>query len=1107
MVGVVVVVIAVVAGAEWLRQPSSALGGARRARLPRRPRRRSGPSAAGAAGVWWRASSGSRFALAVAQRQLHRDRDPLAGAARAAGRRPRLERLAGDLHAALHAADRLAQAALGRAGRRPRRRRSTYSSRLVPTARPRDERRGARFDRRRPGPGPDATAFRPGSRATRSTSRATGYYVVLEARRHSADGRTAVAGVLIWAHRAVPDRSRSLAELFRGADRSRSHRLPAAAPRPTASTSSTTRSRPPRAPGSSSACSRFPRSRARPSSSPTSAAAARSPGWCCSLVASRAESGRRPGATLRAAHGAALARGPRADRRLRSALQPLFSPATFFRPLLGPLSSSAGVLALAGTLLTIAGVWLWRRRLPRRWYRVAIGARPAARRALSHQQPGAGHHPAGRRRVGRALAHLAARHPGVGLRAARPDRGALPRRRRGEPPRRPDRRRRRHRVRRGGRGRGGVEPARRLARLVHVSLDAGTAPGDAARRRAGPRSAASRWWPAAPPRSSPGVPSWPARSRWRSATSRGSAPSPIRSRCRCSSASASRCARRRRPPRHRRCMPSGTARRWATRAIRPTSRSGVDQRRAARRAHARLARPAALAAVHAGARASPAATPSGWCQLARVPGVHYVLLVRLTPEEVMTASVGPRSELILPGRVGRLLDPGGSSRRSIGSPSRPRPTRRAELPRPRWRREGWVLRNEYPLHAAGRHPRRSMPRWICAARCRSSCAVSSSCCSTPRCSRCSGSSPSRWRGPGCPGRAGAAWLVRSASAWRPRWRLFFILPAVGFAAWSFARLSEEVRAEPRPADHPDAARRGDHRRWSAAGRRRRHRGAAAGAEPADRRRPRALSGRPARTAPARRCWRTLASCRQLMDPTRLRGIWPSRESWRSLGTVRSPSWPSGSATGWCSPGRRRRSASWPRPSSPTTPRSGPGSSTSRWSCCWRRSPAWRPRWRAPAAPRGRCPVRWPSCGAPRWRWARASRCRPHSERPPLEFEPVFGAFERMARGYPLQPERAGGGPPPHRGRARDRRDRRRGDSTPREGCIIANRQAVDLLGMPLEEGEPFLERLGPEWAPLAAVVERLPGGPRCRLRPRSWRSAGAGSRFSSRRSTPTCAAS
>ena len=54
-------------------------------------------------------------------------------------------------------------------------------------------------------------------------------------------------------------------------------------------------------------------------------------------------------------------------------LQPLFSPATFFRPLLGPISNSAGVLALGGTLLTVAGVWLWRRRPRRHWYRLALG--------------------------------------------------------------------------------------------------------------------------------------------------------------------------------------------------------------------------------------------------------------------------------------------------------------------------------------------------------------------------------------------------------------------------------------------------------------------------------------------------------------------------------------------------------------------------------------------------------------------------------------------------------------------------------------------------------------------------------------------------------------
>lgn len=45
-------------------------------------------------------------------------------------------------------------------------------------------------------------------------ARTSGYYVVLETRRHSA-GRIVVASVLIWADSAVPDRSRSVAERFR----------------------------------------------------------------------------------------------------------------------------------------------------------------------------------------------------------------------------------------------------------------------------------------------------------------------------------------------------------------------------------------------------------------------------------------------------------------------------------------------------------------------------------------------------------------------------------------------------------------------------------------------------------------------------------------------------------------------------------------------------------------------------------------------------------------------------------------------------------------------------------------------------------------------------
>ena len=100
----------------------------------------------------------------------------------------------------------------------------------------------------------------------------------------------------------------------------------------------------------------------------------------------------------------------------------------------------------------------------------------------------------------------------------------------------------------------------------------------------------------------------------------------------------------------------------------------------------------------------------------------------------------------------------------------------------------------------------------------------------------------------------------------------------------------------------------------------------------------------------------------------------------------------------------------------------------------------------------------------------------HSRRPPLEFEPVFGAFERMAADIRSTQSALEGA-------------RRRTAAVlatvatgvvgvdPRGRVLIANRQAVDLLGTPLEEGEPFLERLGPEWAPLADAVRRFLDNP------------------------------
>ena len=97
---------------------------------------------------------------------------------------------------------------------------------------------------------------------------------------------------------------------------------------------------------------------------------------------------------------------------------------------------------------------------------------------------------------------------------------------------------------------------------------------------------------------------------------------------------------------------------------------------------------------------------------------------------------------------------------------------------------------------------------------------------------------------------------------------------------------------------------------------------------------------------------------------------------------------------------------------------------------------------------------------------------PHAEPQPLEFEPVFGAFERMVADI--------------RSSQHALEEARRRTSAvlatvttgvvgvdPAGRVLIANRQAVELVGTELEEGAPLLDRLGPEWSGFTTAVRRF----------------------------------
>ncbi|HET9038664.1 MAG TPA: hypothetical protein VFN40_00775, partial [Gemmatimonadales bacterium] len=108
------------------------------------------------------------------------------------------ERLAGDLHAAYHRAERLTEAAAAASATDDRETAFTLLERLVPTGGP--EMSIVILDAAGlPWAWAGRHRLAPAARGDSIGSRATGYYVELEARRHTPEGRVAVAGVLIWA--------------------------------------------------------------------------------------------------------------------------------------------------------------------------------------------------------------------------------------------------------------------------------------------------------------------------------------------------------------------------------------------------------------------------------------------------------------------------------------------------------------------------------------------------------------------------------------------------------------------------------------------------------------------------------------------------------------------------------------------------------------------------------------------------------------------------------------------------------------------------------------------------------------------------------------------
>jgi signal transduction histidine kinase len=1062
----VVVLAAVGAAAEWLRQPSPLWVWVGWACV-----------AAGAAALYpfagWRrralaaALLGLALTLALVERQLQAIEkqwpEEREGRVTAASRR-----LAGDLHSVLHRTERLAEAAI-RTSPTDRAAALEMLGRLVPGGGP--EMSVVVFD---PAGDPWAWAGRhrlpPRSEGDSIASRASGYYVLLEARRHSPDGRAAVATVLVWAHPAVPDRGRSLAELFRRRTEVGLAVYPEGA-----------------APESPDVFDYEEPTTAGPRLLFSVQPIPPEQGSAKELAFGRGSRAVILLALLTFALALALASQPAERFVLRPVLlwlvvrapvsaaldlRPLFSPATFFRPQLGPLSGSAGVLALSGILLTMVGVWLWRRRLPRRWYGVVIGGALLLASPYLISTLGRGITPPARGvSVGlwliwqvtlltsaSALIVLAAALfrgngpesqarwrivAGVGIAFAAAIIGVLVWAPRG----------------------GGwpswytflwvpplllvTLPASRWATIAGIALVAGS-------------SAALVTWGAEM--------SGRLQVAQRDIARLGTEPDPL---------ALPLLERFGEQLRHT-SAPATASEMYALWHGSSLGNQGYPAHLGLWSAAGELRDeltldsldlpPSLLSTI---VRNLPALDTSRVVQLARVPGVHYVLVTRVGADQVITASVGPRSELILPGRVGRLLDP--SRHRAplyslTLSPPLANPS--GQLRSSRWRREGWSLRSEYPLAMAGG------PRAIHAA------------------IDLRGPLPLFVRGVLVVLFDAAvlallwfvAELVSGARPRRPRWRslsrsfrvrlavtlgAFFILPAVGFAAWSFARLADEAE---RSRDLLITQTLRDAVLTS---------GGLLGRSTPVADRLRELSRRIDADLALYRGGRLMGTSTPVLEDLGVVGQLMDPKAFRTLAlegqfeVTREGSLPQlAERVGYrvVQPGRANELAVL------ATPQLADDSSLGARQLDLALVLLLATLGGVAAALAG-AQVASRALSRPVAELRRSAlalgKGQPmpaHSGRPPFEFEPVFGAFERMAadiRSSQSALEEA-------------RRRTAAVLATVATGVVgvdlqgrvlIANRQAVDLLGTQLDEGDSFLENLPAEWAPLAGAVQRFLSNP------------------------------